>query len=153
MKSDNNGRLPLFEIGFLALGELLASLIVLGVFLIIRKFTWSVVFGAILGSAVIILNFLWLCISVNRAIDKALAERPEGELDDEALEAFTAKHTAAVQNASKLSYIIRTATTLVTLVLAFLLDDVFNVIATLIPLLLLTPILTIGEFVKRRFNR
>ena len=153
MKSDNNGRLPLFEIGFLALGELLASLIVIGVFLIIRKFTWSVVFGAILGSAVIILNFLWLCISVNRAIDKALAERPESELDDEALEAFTAKHTAAVQNASKLSYIIRTATTLLTLVLAFLLDDVFNVIATLIPLLLLTPILTIGEFVKRRFNR
>ena len=119
MKSDKNGKLPLFEISFLILGELVASLIIVGVFLVIRKFTWSVVFGATLGSAVIILNFLWLCISVNKAIDKALAERPEGELDDEALEAFTAKHTAAVQNASKLSYIIRTATTLITLVLAF----------------------------------
>ncbi len=148
-----SSKLPLFEISILALGELIASLLITLVFLIIRKFTWSVVFGSLLGSAVVVLNFLWLSISVNRAIDKALMERPAGDLDDEQIEAFTAKHTAAVQNASKLSYIIRTATTLLTLVLAFLLDDVFNVIATLIPLLLLTPILTVSEFIKRRFNR
>lgn len=148
-----SSKLPLFEISILALGELIASLLITLVFLVIRKFTWSVVFGSLLGSAVVVLNFLWLSISVNRAIDKALMERPAGELDDEQIEAFTAKHTAAVQNASKLSYIIRTATTLLTLVLAFLLDDVFNVIATLIPLLLLTPILTVSEFIKRRFNR
>ena len=148
-----NSRLPLFEICLLAIGELIVSSIIIGVFLIIRKFTWSVVFGALLGSAVVILNFLWLSISVNRAIDRALAERPEGELDEEALSAFTAKHTAAVQNASKLSYIIRTATTLITLVLAFLLEGVFNVIATLIPLFMLTPILTLSEFIKRRLNR
>lgn len=148
-----NSKLPLFEICLLAIGELIVSSIIIGVFLIIRKFTWSVVFGALLGSAVVILNFLWLSISVNRAIDRALAERPEGELDEEALSAFTAKHTAAVQNASKLSYIIRTATTLITLVLAFLLEGVFNVIATLIPLLMLTPILTLSEFIKRRLNR
>ena len=148
-----NSRLPLFEICLLAIGELIVSSIIIGVFLIIRKFTPAVVFGALLGSAVVILNFLWLSISVNRAIDRALAERPEGELDEEALSAFTAKHTAAVQNASKLSYIIRTATTLITLVLAFLLEGVFNVIATLIPLLMLTPILTLSEFIKRRLNR
>lgn len=153
MNKEKSNKLPLFEIFILAIGELIVSSIIVGVFLIIRKFTWSVVFGALLGSCVVILNFIWLSISVNRAIDRALAERPEGELDDEALAAFTVKHTAAVQNASKLSYIIRTATTLITLVLAFLLEGVFNVIATLIPLLMLTPILTLGEFIKRRLNR
>ena len=150
---ENKNKLPLFEICILAIGELIVSLIITGVFLIIKKFTWSVVFGALLGSSVVIINFLWLSVSVNRTIDKALSERPQGELDDEAVEKFSAEHTAAVQNAAKLSYIIRTATTLLTLVLAFLLDDVFNVIATLIPLLMLTPILTAGEFIKRRFNR
>lgn len=153
MNKEKSNKLPLFEIFLLALGELIVSSVIIGVFLLMRKFTPSVVFGALLGSCVVILNFIWLSISVNRAIDRALAERPCGELDDEALAAFTAKHTAAVQNASKLSYVIRTATTLVTLILAFLLDDVFNVIATLIPLLMLTPILTIGEFIKRRLNR
>ena len=146
-------KLPWFEISLLAVGEAIVSLIIIGVFLIIQKFDWSVVFGSILGSAVVILNFLWLSVSVNKAIDKALAERPEGELDDEQIEKFSLEHTAAVQNAAKLSYIIRTATTLATLVLAFLLGDVFNVIATLIPLLMLQPILTVGEFIKRRINR
>ena len=96
---------------------------------------------------------MWLSVSVNRAVDKALLEKPDGELDDEAVERFSENHTAAVQNAAKLSYIMRTATMLITLVLAFLLDDVFNVIATLVPILAFTPILTVGEMIKRRFNR
>lgn len=149
----NNSKLPLFEIALLAIGELIVSLVIVAVFLIIKKFAPSVVFGALLGSAVVILNFLWLSVSVNRAVDRALAERPLGELDDEAIEKFSEEHTAAVQNAAKLSYIVRTATTVLTLVLAFLLGNVFNVIATLIPLLMQTPILTVGEFIKRRLNR
>ena len=146
-------KLPWFELCLIAAGELLTSLIIIAVFLIIDKFTPSVVFGCILGSAVVLLNFLWLSVSLNRAVDKALANRPEGELDDDAVEKFAAEHTAAVQNAAKLSYIIRTATTALTLVLAFLLGDVFNVIATLVPLFMMTPILYIGEFIKRRLNR
>ena len=149
----NNSKLPLFEIGLLAVGELIVSLIVTLGFLIAKRFTISVVFGALLGSAVVVLNFLWLSVSVNRAVDRALSDRPEGELNDEQIESFSKEHTAAVQNAAKLSYIVRTASTLAALVLAFLLDGVFNVIATLIPLLMLSPILTIGEFIKRRFNR
>lgn len=143
-------KLPLFEIGIIAVGELIVSLLIIAAFLIFESFDLSVVFGALLGSAVVVLNFLWLSVSVNRAFDRALAERPEGELDDEAVEKFSAEHTAVVQNAAKLSYIIRTVTMLIALVLAFLLGDVFNVIATLIPLLMLQPILWVGEIIKRR---
>lgn len=151
MKSEN--KLPWREIIMLIIGELAVSLLVVLGFVIFGAFEWSVVFGALLGSAVVLLNFIWLSFSVNRAVDRALGNRPEGELDDEAVEKFAAEHTAAVQNAAKLSYIIRTATTALTLVLAFLLGDVFNVIATLVPLFMMTPILYIGEFIKRRLNR
>ena len=148
-----NSNIPWFETLIIAFGELLVSLIIVALFLIIKKFTWSVVFGAALGSAVVVLNFLWLSVSVNRAVDKALENRPQGELDDEAVEKFTLENTATVQNAAKLSYIIRTLSTLLTLVVAFLLGEVFNVIATVIPLIMLQPILTVGEFIKRRINR
>ena len=146
-------KLPLFEIGFIIAGELVVSLLIVAVFLILKAFEWSVVFGALLGSSVVVLNFVWLSVSVNRAVDKALAERPDGELDDEAVEKFSLEHTASVQNAAKLSYIIRTVSTLLVLVLAFLLGDVFNVIATLIPLLMLQPILWACEIIKRRYGK
>lgn len=152
MKTKNNSKLPLFEILLLAVGEVIVSILIAVVFLILKSFTPSVVFGALLGSCVVLLNFLWLSVSLNRAVDRALAERPNGELDDEAVERFSAEHTAAVQNAAKFSYIVRSATTVLTLVLAFLLGNVFNVIATLIPLIMQTPILTVGELIKRRFS-
>ena len=152
-KTEKNNRIPLFETAALAVGEIVVSLIVTLVFVIIRKFTPSVIFGALLGSAVVVLNFIWLSVSVNRAVDRALECRPDGELDDDAVEKFSDEHTAAIQNAVKLSYITRTATTLVTLVVAFLFGKVFNVIATLVPLLMLQPILTATELIKRRLNR
>ena len=146
-------KLPKFEIATLAVGELAVSLVCALVFALLEAFDFSVILGSLLGSLVVIFNFLWLSVSVNRAVDKALLEKPDGELDDEAVERFSENHTAAVQNAAKLSYIMRTVTMLITLVLAFLLDDVFNVIATLVPILAFTPILTVGEMIKRRFNR
>ena len=146
-------KLPKFEIATLAVGELAVSLVCALVFALLEAFDFSVILGSLLGSLVVIFNFLWLSVSVNRAVDKALLEKPDGELDDEAVERFSESHTAAVQNAAKLSYIMRTVTMLITLVLAFLLDDVFNVIATLVPILAFTPILTVGEMIKRRFNR
>ena len=146
-------KLPKFEIATLAVGELAVSLVCALVFALLEAFDFSVILGSLLGSLVVIFNFLWLSVSVNRAVDKALLEKPDGELDDEAVERFSESHTAAVQNATKLSYIMRTVTMLITLVLAFLLDDVFNVIATLVPILAFTPILTVGEMIKRRFNR
>ena len=112
---------PTAEILFLILGEVIVSLIVSGVYLILNRFSVSVIAGGLLGSAVAILNFVILSVSVNRAIDKAMEERGTGEMTDEEAAAFAQKNAAAVQRAAQGSYIIRQILMLGVLVGAFLL--------------------------------
>ncbi len=150
MTEAKNSKLPLFETAAMIIGELITSLIVCGVYLIIRKFDYTVALGALLGSLVTLANFLVLVITTGRAIDRAMEERGEGEMNDEEAAAFTAKHKMRLQAAIKISYILRTATIAGALVLAFLLGSVFDVIATLVPLLMLRPILTVASLIKAR---
>ena len=79
-------KLPVREITVLVLGELLVSLIIVGVYAVLNKFSYAVVAGALLGSAVTVFNFVWLSVSVNRAIDKAMAGRKQGEMSEEEAE-------------------------------------------------------------------
>lgn len=80
---------PIKETLFIAVGEAICSLIVCGVFLLIGKYDTGVLLGTVLGSAVIVINFLVMSILVNRAIDQAFLVRdnyvdeplPEGEAD------------------------------------------------------------------------
>ena len=57
-----------------------------------------------------------------------------------------------VQNAIKTSFILRTVSMLVALVIAFLLDW-FNPIATAIPLLAFRPLLTAIEMIKGKITK
>lgn len=147
-----NKNLPLYETAFILIGELIVSLIVCGVYLIIGKFSYKVITGALLGSAVTVLNFLFLAISTNRAFDKAMEARGTKEMDDEEAERFTAEHQASLQNAVKLSFTIRTFTMLLALIVAFLLKW-FDVIATLVPLLMLRPIITVESLIRQKFKK
>lgn len=204
----NNKSVPFKETLYLAIGEAAVSAIVVAVFLIIGKYNFTVLTGACLGSLVTVLNFLFLSISVNNAIDKALENAPrspvtvaedsstfseelaeverevlvsglstgecaegtepdgaaascdqataehsvetlpdEPDLPDEA-ELFAAQYAAQVQNSVKLSYIIRTVSMLAALVLSFVLGRVFNVIATVVPLLMFRPVLTVESLIR-----
>ena len=80
-------KLPVREITVLVLGELLVSLIIVGVYAVLNKFSYAVVAGALLGSAVTVFNFVFLSISVNRAIDKVMAQRGDKEMSEEEAEA------------------------------------------------------------------
>ena len=141
----------------LALGELLISLVVLGGFAVADIWLdinyWSVVLGALLGSAVTVLNFFFLSLSVNRSVDKYLELRGNVEMTDEQAAQFTAEHSMQIQNAIKMSFIIRIITMLASLVAAFLLLNVFNPIATAIPLLAYRPILMAGEIFRMKHNK
>ena len=142
--------LPTSEILFLVVGELIVSLIVLGVYLLLQRFSYAVISGCLLGSAVTVFNFVFLSISVNRAIDKALAGRKEGEMTEEEAEAFAAENQAAVQRAAQGSYLVRQILMLGVLVCAFLLDGWFDVIATVIPLIMFRPLLTVCGLMKSK---
>ena len=142
--------LPVRELTAIVIGEIITSLIVSGVFLILKKFDYSVILGLVLGGAVTFINFLVLAIMTNKVIDKFLAERGDGEMDEEEASALAMKYQGQIQNQMKLSFIIRILVMIATFVLAFLLTDVFNVIATMIPLLMLRPIITASEFFKKK---
>ncbi len=146
MKKKNS---PLSDTLFLALGELVVSLAIVGVYLILNKFSYRVVTGALLGSAVTIFNYFFLSVSVNRAVDKVMALKGDSELSEEEAQAFAAKHQATVQHSVRFSYIMRQVLMLAVLVAAFLLDW-FDVIATLIPLLMFRPLLMVGELLQKR---
>ena len=142
--------MPTAEILFLVVGELIVSLIVTGVYLLLDRFSYAVISGCLLGSAVTVFNFVFLSVSVNRAIDKALAGRKEGEMTEEEAQAFAAENQAAVQRAAQGSYLVRQILMLGVLVCAFLLDGWFDVIATLVPLLMFRPLLSVCGLMKSK---
>lgn len=142
--------MPTSEILLLAVGELIVSLIVTGVYLLLDRFSYAVISGCLLGSAVTVFNFVFLSVSVNRAIDKALAGRKEGEMTEEEAQAFAAENQAAVQRAAQGSYLLRQILMLGVLVCAFLLDGWFDVISTLVPLLMFRPLLTVCGLIKSK---
>jgi len=148
----NNNKLPKFEIFFLLFGEIIVGIIISLIYLLIRKFDYTVPLGALLGGAVTVLNFLFLSISTGRIFDKIYAERGNREMSEEEAEAFAKQHEGELSAAVKRSFIIRTLTMLLSLVGAFLLEW-FNVIATLVPLLMLRPLLTAGAIIKDRIER
>lgn len=142
----------------LAIGELaVAALTVVG-FLIAdiafgTGFSYNVITGAALGALVIVLNFFFLSLSVNRAVDSYLEIRGTQEMSDEEAKKFTAEHSMAIQNSIKISYIVRTVTMLATLVVAFLLPSVFNPVAAAIPMLAFRPILYLDELMKGKAKK
>jgi hypothetical protein len=163
-------RVPVRELIFLALGEAITAGLIITAFLVLKKFDYTVVTGAVLGSLVIVLNFVFLCTSVNRAFDKTLADvdveklraaakavdnaRESGdenaeEENSEALDKITEPNGKRLSNAIRVSYLLRTVTMLAALVVA-LVTKQFNVIATAIPLFMQRPLLTLAELTKKK---
>ena len=149
----NENRVPVYELLFLISGQLVISAVISAIYLIMDKLTLSVALGALFGGAITVFNFLFLIITTNRAIDRVLAERGEGEMSDEEAAAFAEKHRARLQWVTKRSSIVRLISIAAALILALLLDGVFNVLATVIPLLMLRPLLTLSQLLKTKILR
>ena len=134
----------------MAIGESIVCLITVLVYLIIGKFDYSVLLGALLGGAVMVANMLFLSLSVNNAVHKYLELRGTKELSDEEAAEFNQKHGMIVQNAMSLSYVIRTLSLIGALVIAFAITNVFSPLPTAIALLAYRPILYVSEVVRTR---
>ena len=146
----------------LIIGEAVVVCLVIAIFLLADlifksefwNFGYNIVVGALLGAIVTVFNYLFLIISVNRAVDRFLLLRGTREMSDEEAEKFAKENSMQIQNAIKISFILRTVTMLVTFVIAFILGDIFNPLATVIPLLMYRPILYVSELIKaKRYAR
>ncbi len=140
--------MPVSEILFLIFGEAAVSLVVAAVYLLLERFSYKVVTGACLGTLVTVLNFVILSIAVNRAVDKVMAEKGNKDMTEEEAATFAAEHQAVIQRAVQGSYLIRQILMLGILVLAFVLDW-FDVIATIVPLLMFRPLITVHGLLKK----
>ncbi len=154
MSASKNKNPVLEQTVAIAIGEgIVCLLILLGYWILdltgVYEFTYKVLTGALLGAFVIVANFFFLALSVDRATLRALESRPDREMSEEEIEKWTAEQRGALENAIKLSFIIRMASMLAALALALLLP-VFEVIATLIPLLMLRPILMVAELLRKK---
>lgn len=132
---------------WLAVGELIVALLIVGGYMIFGKFDYAVVTGAALGGTVTVVNLLILSVSVNRAINQFVEERGTKEMDEEEAAEYAQKHGAAVQGAMAKSYLFRMFLMAGSLFLA-LVTGWFRPLATAIPLLMYRPILYVTEFIK-----
>ena len=145
---NKNSLLVYIDTLWLLIGELIVSLITVGVFALVGKFHYSAITGALLGSAVTVLNFFILSVGVNRAVTRYVEARGTREMDEEEAEKFASEHSMDVQNAMMKSYMLRMLMMIGSLVLAGF-SGWFNVIATVVPLLMYRPLITIIETIKK----
>ena len=145
-------KLPIYEMVSLAIGEIIVSAIVAVVFLCISQFTYAVIFGALLGSVLIITNFYALSISTTNALNNAIAEVGGEAMEEEAAKEFAARHQAKIQTIMMLSFIARMLSLAGVLIVAFIFKDIFNPIAAAVPMLMFRPILMIAGLISKRRN-
>ena len=120
------------QTGVVALGEALGVAAMIGIFVLLRKFDISVLWGGIVGGLVAIANFFVMAIGVNIAADKAQNQDVKGG-----------------QAAIKGSYLLRMILMVVVLV-AFAKSGICNVIALVVPLVFVRFTLTLWEFFRRK---
>ena len=138
-------------------GELVVALITSGVYMLVEiiarndAFTYRVITGLLLGTAVVVANYAFLTVTVNRAINKVMDMRPDGEMSEDEVMEFAEKHQNTIKNAAALSYIVRTLSMLAAFIIVFVfLSEYFAVVATVVPLLAFRPIIMVSEFFNKR---
>ncbi len=120
------------ETAIIALGEVILTALMVGVFALIGKFDISVLLGAIVGCVVTIGNFFFMAVVVSLAADRAQAQDVEG-----------GKKLLKVSQLYRLLAIGG-------ILAACALSKKFDVIAMVIPLVFVRPILLISEFFRKK---
>ena len=119
------------ETAIIAIGELILSGIMVGIFAALGHFQWNVLWGALAGSAVMIANYFFMAVTVSLAADRA--ERGEVE---------QAKKMVQLSSVGRLIAM--------GLVLFLGIKLGANVIALVLPLAFARPILMLAEFFRKK---
>lgn len=119
------------ETAVIAIGQVLCTGIMLGIFALLNKFDRSVLLGGLFGAVLAILNFFFMAIGAMLAADKAENQNVKGG-------------QATIHS----SYMLRLAL-LFLVMFALVKSGLCNVIALVLPLIFTRPILTIGEFFRK----
>lgn len=117
------------ETGFVALWVTIAILPVQGAFILLKEWDYTVLLGSVLGSITAIVNFVLMCLMVQKAV---MQDRKQAK------------------NTVQLSQGLRLMAQGLVLVLAACLPMVFSIWSTAIPLLVPRAAITLREFLPAR---
>ena len=115
----------------ITIGELICSAIMVGIFAALGKFSLPVLFGALAGCGVMIVNYFFMAITVNLAADRA----EKGQI-------------VQAKKMIQLSSVVRLLLMGGAMVLGVALGA--NVVAMVLPLAFVRPILMIAEFFGKK---
>lgn len=119
------------ETAVIALGEVILSAVMVGVFAALGYFQMNVLWGALTGCLVMIVNYFFMAVTVSLAADRAEA----GEVQQ-------------AQKMVQLSSAVRLVLMGAALILGIKLGA--NVIALVLPLVFARPILMLAEFFRKK---
>lgn len=135
----------------LAVGELIVSAIIVFVYALIQKTVrWQVPVSALIGSAVMVLNFFFLARSTDKLFLAAMEARGNKEMDEEQIAAFAAEYQAKMATKTQISFLIRILSMAATVALTFIF---LEGIAAAIPLLMQRPLLYVNEFFRKKEDK
>ena len=120
------------ETGIVAVGVLICTVLMIGVFALLGNLDLSVVLGGLVGLVLAVGNFFFMAICASLAADKATEQDVKGG-------------KALVQS----SYFIRLLVLFGTLFVCAK-SGYFNPFAMVIPLVFVRPILTVSEFFRKK---
>ena len=120
------------ETAVVAIGEVIGTAIMIGVFALLGYFELSVLWGGLIGMILSVGNFFFLAVIASLAGKKAQQQ-----------------DVAAGQKMIKASYPVRLLV-LAVLLIAFAKSGFCNLIALVMPLLFVRPIITLAEFFRKR---
>lgn len=120
------------ETAAVLLGEVLCCAVMVGVFALLGKFGLPVVLGAAVGAVLSTLNFFFMAVGASLAADKAEAQDVKGG-------------KAMISS----SYVLRLVV-LFAILFACAKSGYFDVFALVLPLIFVRPILSVGEFFRKK---
>lgn len=120
------------ETAVVAVGEVICVALMLAVFAMLGKFDSTVLLGGIIGGVLTVANFFFMAVGTSLAADKAENQDVKGG-----------------QAVIKSSYLLRMIALFV-LMFACVKSGLCNVIALVVPLVFVRPVLTIGEFFRKK---
>lgn len=119
------------ETAIVAVGQLLCTCLMVGIFALLGKFDASVLLGGIAGMLLATGNFFFMALGADQAADKAVNQDVKGG-------------QLLIRN----SYMLRLAV-LFTALFACAKSGIFHLFALALPLIFTRPIITIGSFLRK----
>lgn len=120
------------ETAVVAVGMVICTAVMLGVFALLGKFDLSVILGGIFGCLLMILNFFFMAMGTCLAADKAEKQDVKGG-------------KSILQTSRLLRYIL-----LFVGLFVLAKSEICNIFALAIPLLFLRPVLMVSEFFRKK---